>query len=198
MQHAKETKKPVVEKKKPGRPRKKPLKKPLKRTGISKTPINKENCVELIYGMPSIFKRIFTLFKAMAVKEICISFEEKEINITTIDHLKKSHIKVVIHCDKINHYYCDTPIKSYINPKNMEKIIQVLDKNYISVTLFLKTRTNRSVLNVVFNNDIKIDEVREIDLIQSSTVSYNTTFDSTNYPIKFVLPGKYFKNSLTT
>jgi hypothetical protein len=180
-------------KKKPGRPRKKPVKKPLKRNGISDKPLNKDNCMEMIYDMPSVFKRIFTLFKSMAVKEICMEFKEKSINILTTDHLKKSHIKVVIKCDMINHYYCGEPIKSYLNPNNMEKIIQVLDRNYMSIAFVLKTITNRSVLNIIFKNDIKIDEYREIDLIQTSNTLSDVSFDSENYPIKFVLPGKYFK-----
>lgn len=183
----------TIKKKKPGRPRKKPLKKPMKRSGISDTPLNVDNCVEMIYDMPSVFKRIFTLFKSMAVKEICMIFNEKNIEILTTDHLKKSHIKVVIKCDKINHYYCKEPIKSYLNPKNMEKIIQVLDKNYMSIAFVLNTITNRSILNIIFKNDIKIDEYREIDLIQSSNNSFDISFDDSNYPIKFVLPGKYFK-----
>lgn len=182
-----------TKKKKPGRPRKKPIKKPLKRNGISDKPMNSENCMEMIYDMPSVFKRIFTLFKSMAIKEICIEFTEKTIDIITVDHLKKSHIKVVIRCDKINHYYCKEPIKSYLNPKNMEKIIQVLDKNYQSIAFVLKSITNRSVLNIIFKNDIKIDEYREIDLIQASNNSFDALFDTSDYPIKFVLPGKYFK-----
>lgn len=185
--------KEVIVKKKPGRPRKKPLKKPLKRNGISNKPINNDNCMEMIYDMPSVFKKIFTFFKSMAVKEICMEFKEQSIDILTTDHLKKSHIKVVIKCDKINHYYCKEPVKSYLNPKNMEKIIQVLDKNYMSIAFVLKTITNRSVLNIIFKNEIKIDEYREIDLIQSSNTTYGNMFDSSNYPIKFTLPGKYFK-----
>lgn len=183
----------IPAKKKPGRPRKKPLKKPMKRNGISKKPLNVDNCVEMIYDMPSVFKKIFSLFKSMAVKEICMSFDKKTIEIITTDHLKKSNIKVIIICEKINHYYCKEPIKSYLNPKNIEKIIQVLDKNYLSIAFVLKTITNRSSLNIIFKNEIKIDEYREIDLIQSTTETNNTSFDNSDYPIKFVLPSKYFK-----
>lgn len=183
----------VDKKKKPGRPRKKPLKKPMKRNGITDTPLNTDNYMEMIYDMPSVFKRIFTLFKSMAVKEICMVFKEKSIDVVTTDHLKKSHIKLIINCEKINHYYCKEQIKSYLNPKNMEKIIQVLDKNYMSIAFVLKTITNRSILNIIFKNDIKIDEYREIDLIQSSNSSFDISFDDINYPIKFILPGKYFK-----
>jgi hypothetical protein len=133
----------------------------------------------------------------MAVKEICMEFKSNVIDIITTDHLKKSHIKVTIKCDKINHYYCKEPIKSYLNPKNMEKIIQVLDKNYMSIAFVLKTITNRSILNIIFKNDIKIDEYREIDLIQASNNCNDISFSTDNYPIKFVLPGKYFKKIIS-
>lgn len=184
-------------KKRPGRPRTKPLKKTLKREGIFDKPNAEENCVEMVYDMPNILKKIFALFKAMAVKEIKLEFTKKFINIITIDHLRRSRIKVVIDCTKINRYYCAEPIEGYLNPTNMEKIIQVLNKDYITIAFVLKTSTNRSVLNVIYKNDMKIDEYREIDLIQPSVPKYDTTFDDTNYPIKFVLPGKYFKKLIS-
>ena len=187
---------PVVvapKKKRPGRPRKKPIKKPMKRNGVAEVPLNEDNCVEMIYDAPAVFKRIFALLKSMAVKEICMCFGEGVIDILTTDHLKKSNIKVVVKCDKINHYYCKEPIRIYLNPKNMEKIIQVLDKNYMSIAFVLKTLSCRSVMSIIFKNDIKIDEYREIDLIQSSNTMYAVVFDDDNYPIKFRLPGKYFK-----
>lgn len=183
----------TTHKKKPGRPRKTPLKKPLKRNGISDTPLNEENCMEMVYDNPSLFKRIFMLFKCMSVKELCMSFEHKIIEISTRDHLKKSNIKTVIDCKNINHYYCKDPVRINLNPNNIEKVIQVLDKNYTTVAFTLKTTTSRSFLNVIFKNDLHIDEYREIDLIQTSTHISNVSFDDSNYAVKFKLPGKYFK-----
>ena len=188
-----ESKDNAIIKKKPGRPRKGPKKAIMPRTGICAKPLNPDNCVEMIYDMPMIFKRIFTLFRAMAVKEICIQFKQKSIDIITMDHLKKSNIKITIDATKINHYYCEDPINSYLNPKNMEKIIQVIDKKYTSIAFVLKTSTSRSMLNVLFKNEFNIDEYREINLVQVSNMTYNMVFDDTNYPIKFTLPGKYFK-----
>jgi hypothetical protein len=181
------------EKKKPGRPRKKPLKKPIKRNGIVSTPLNDDNYIEMIYDMPSVLKKIFTLFRSMAVKGICIEFKNDVMNILAVDHLKKSHIKVTIHCDKVNHYYCKEETVCHLNPKNIEKIIQSLDKNYITIAFVIKTITNRSVLNIIFKNDIKIDEYKEIDFIQPSNNYNNITFEDFDYPIKFTLPYKYFK-----
>lgn len=180
-------------KKKPGRPRTKPLKKSLKREGISEEPSNPDNCVEMVYDMPGILKKIFALFKAMSVKEIRLEFNKKHINISTTDHLKRSNIKVTIDCTKINRYYCAEPIDGYLNPSNMEKIIQILNKDYLTIAFVLKTTTSRSILNIIYKNEMKIDEYREINLIQSSNPAKVISFDNTNYPIKFVLPGKYFK-----
>ena len=180
-------------KKKPGRPRKMPLKKPPERRGISTRPLNEENIVEMMYDMPSVFKRIFTLFKSMAVQEICMIFGHRSIVMITMDHLKKSNIKVEINCEKINHYYCSEETKIYLNPKNMEKIIQVLDKKYLSIAFVLNAGTARSILTVIYKNEIAIDEYREIDLIQPSVNTHMASFDDSEYPIKFTLPGKYFK-----
>ena len=180
-------------KKKPGRPRKTPLKKRMKREGISATPINAANDMEMIYDMPSVFKKIFALCKTMAVGDLSISFDRKQVKISAVDHYKKSHISIVIHGSKINHYYCKKPTVINLNPKNMEKIIQILNKNYISVAFVLKTVTSKSSLTIIFKNSIKIDECREIDLIQNTNPPPNVSFDVMNYPIKFRLPGKYFK-----
>ena len=75
----------------------------------------------------------------------------------------------------------------------MEKIIQVLDKNYTSIAFVLKTNTNRSKLTVIFKNEIKIDEIREINLIQKNQTESKTSFDTSEYSINFKLPNKYFK-----
>lgn len=180
-------------KKKPGRPRKTPIKKPLKRNGIAKEPLNKENYMEMIYDMPSVMKRIFTLFKSLAIKELCIEFGESDICIFTTDHLKKSNVKVCFKCAKINHYYCEAPIKINLNPDNVEKIIQVLNKDYTSIVFTLKKSTNRSILNIIFKNHIKIDEYREIDIIQTNDNNRQAVFDTLGYPVQFVFPSKYFK-----
>jgi hypothetical protein len=184
-------------KKKPGRPRTKPLKKPLKREGVFDKPKNNENCMEMVYDMPGILKKVFALFKAMAVKEIKLEFNKTNINIITMDHLRRSHIKVTIDCTKINRYYCAEPIEGCLNPTNMERIIQVLNKDYLTIAFILKSSTSRSVLNILYKNEMKIDEYREIELIQSSIPKSDISFDDSNYPIKFELPGKYFKKFIT-
>lgn len=186
-----------VEKKKPGRPRKNPIKKPMKRNGISNKPMNNENYIEMIYDKPSVFKKLFYLFKSMAVNDICIEFNKEYIYIITADHLKKSHIRVKIFSNRINHYYCEESHKIYLNPRNMEKIIQTLDKNYISIAFIIKKKSTRSILNILCKNEINIDDYREIDILEPNESLEDVKYDIVNYPIKFTLPGKYFKKLIS-
>ena len=180
-------------KKRPGRPRKKPLKKPMERKGISSTPISKDNIVELIYDTPYIFKKIFTLFKSMAVQTLCFDFSANKLIISTIDHLKKSKIEVTIFSEKTNHYFCRNPIKVYLNPSNMERILQVLDKNYISIAFVIRSVYSRSSMTVIYKNEIKIDEIREINLVVPQTMYCHEFRDIKSYPVRFELPAKFFK-----
>jgi hypothetical protein len=177
----------------PGRPRKKPLKEPMKRNGIAKNALNNEHCMEMIYDGPSILKKMFSFLQSMAVKKMCMIFRENCIHIITSDHMNKSHIKITINCEKINHYYCEKELTVNVHPANMEKIIKILDKNYISVAFTSKKTTSKSVLNIIFKNDMQIDEEREVYLISSATDLPDVSYDDLNYPIKFTLPGKYFK-----
>jgi hypothetical protein len=183
-------------KKKPGRPRKKPLKPSLKCNGISDTPLSTNNHMEMIYGSPIVFKRLFCLFKVMAVKNICIRFDEKSISIITTDHLKKSNVNAVIDCSKINHYYCKEATQCFLNPNTIENVIQILDKKYISIAFILKEISYTSLLNIVYRNDMKIDEYREIELVQPAVMT-PVSFDTLSYPIRFTLPCKYFKKLVT-
>ena len=184
-------------KKKPGRPRKFPVKNVVKKTGLSNKPLNEEHLVEFVYDNPLSLKKIFCLFKSMYITELCIEFKQDIIEFTTVDHLKKSFIKVVIYCKNTNFYYCGEVIKIYVNPNNLEKIIQVLDKNYISIAFVLKAVSSRSILNIIYKNETEIDEFREIDLIKPNSGFIVPSFSDEGYTIKFMLSCKYFKKLVT-
>jgi hypothetical protein len=191
------------DKKKPGRPRRFPCKLSSTRAGIQQQPIREENHIELSYDSPLILRRLFALFKSMAVKELRMDFEKNDIHITTVDHFKKTYIRTVIHGSKVNHYYCKEDTTIFITPKNIENVMRILDKSYTSVDFILPAGNTRNVLIIIFKNVIGIDEVREIQLNKSSQFVETISYSTDNYPIKFTLPGSYFKkiikdiNSLT-
>ena len=180
-----------------GRPRLIQRVDPLPKLGIVETPSNNDNLVELSYDNVSIFKKIFSLLKLMNVKEINIQFNTNYTKIFGIDHLEKNLINIKINSTKLNHYYCEYPINITLDPKNLDKITQKIDKNYNLFSMILKKNTFRNNLIIILNNKVlSIDESHIINLIENDVdlhPFYEKTLDYNIYPLKFELTGKYFK-----
>jgi len=188
--------KPVV-KRGPGRPRKTQKKEPIPRKGISKNPQNPDSFVEFLYDQPIVMKKIFSFFKALAATEIQILFRPKDIIFYAIDHHDKTKIRIKIDASKINHYYCRSVLDIGISQKEMEMILNKVDKDYTSIVVLSEIESNQKNLTVVFENDIQIDELHRIDLIATyGKLENEQEFIEEDYTVKFQLPSKYFKKMI--
>jgi hypothetical protein len=195
VKHQKEKTNNVV-RKKPGRPRKRPTREKIPRNGIAQSPNKDTNAMELIYDSPESFKKIFAMFKSMDVDVLKIMFDTKQVVLSTTDHYGKSIIHVIIDATRINHYYCLAPFSIMLNAKNMESIIKVLDGSYVTVTFVSKINEQNKKIHIVYKNDMKIDEYRDLDLIDVGNIPPNVTIDDSKYQIKFVLPSRFFKKMI--
>ena len=198
MSNKLDTKQQPPVKRKPGRPPLRIKKEQIERMGIVTEPRNNSNIMEMVYDIPMIFKKIFNFLKLMEVKEIKIKFMEDYVQLISIDHLEKNIINLKIDCSKMIHYYCKNQIIVVLDSKNIEKILQKIDKNYNTITFISKIETYRSEIMINFSNtDIDIDEIHTINLMESNFIDdskyefINLNYE--NYPIKFQLPCKYFK-----
>ena len=189
----------IEKKKKPGRPRKTPVKQPRKRNGIVLEPKDPFNYIEFLYDRPLIFKKIWQFFKLMAVGKIQIIFRKKEIIFWGEDHYKKSKIRFKINANNINHYYCNSELDIGIFSKNPELIMSTIDKTYNSIILLSKRDSIQKDFRVILNNDIEIDESHKVELIGDySKIENEDRFNNDNeYQLKFELPGKYFKKMIS-
>ena len=180
-----------------GRPRLLQKIDPLPKLGIVEEPQSNDNLIELSYDNVNIFKKLFSLLKLMNVKEINIQFHTNYTKIYGIDHLEKNLINIKIEATKLNHYYCEQPINITLDPKNLDKITQKIDKNYDLFSIILKKNSYRNHLIIILNNKmLSIDESHIINLIENDSELnqlYDRTVDYNLYPLKFELPGKYFK-----
>lgn len=180
-----------------GRPRLLQKIDPLPKLGIVEEPQSNDNLIELSYDNVNIFKKLFSLLKLMNVKEINIQFHTNYTKIYGIDHLEKNLINIKIEATKLNHYYCEHPINITLDPKNLDKITQKIDKNYDLFSIILKKNSYRNNLIIILNNKmLSIDESHIINLIENDSELnqlYDRTVDYNLYPLKFELPGKYFK-----
>jgi hypothetical protein len=191
------TKKPS-KKKRPGRPRKTPLREPRPRNGIVSTPKDNSNFIEFLYDKPLIFKKLWQYFKLMAVDKIQIIFRKDEIIIWSEDHHKKSKMRIKILANKVNHYYCSEELDIGMLCKNPELIMNTIDKTYTSILFLSKNSYTQKDIRIILNNEIEIDESHRIELIgEYDKISNEKQFIDNDYTIKFELPGRYFKKMIS-
>jgi hypothetical protein len=178
----------------PGRPRKNPKKEPIPKKGISKTPIDPEHVVEFMYDNPLMIRKIVAFFKSIAAQQIQIIFRAQDIIMYAKDHHEKSHIRIRIDATKLNHYYCKTNLDIGIAQKDLEMVLNVVDKDYNSIVIVSKKATIQEKITVILENSIEIDENQDIELIgQYNHMDNEQIFINETYTIYWQWSGKYFK-----
>jgi len=192
------TDKTPAQKKKPGRPRKNPIREHGIRHGISASPHDPENQVEFVYDEPTIFKKIWNYTKSMAIESLQIIFRPTEVIIYGEDHSQKSQVRVCLNAKQLNHYYCSESIECGIFNKVVEPIMSAIDETYNKLIINVETKNARKSFKIILSNDIEIDEERRVELIANyPKIADEERFLDGDYTLKFDLPGKYFKKMLS-
>lgn len=185
-------------KKRPGRPRKTPIREPKPRNGIVNAPTDASNHMEFLYDKPILFKKLWQYFKLMAVDKIQIIFRKREVIMWGEDHHRKSRMRVRIDTNKINHYFCKEELDIGMNCRNPELVLTKIDKTYTSLLFLSKVGYMQKDLRAVLKNDMEIDESHKIELIgEYQKMENEEMFLDNDYPVKFELPGRYFKKMIS-
>jgi hypothetical protein len=185
-------------KKRPGRPRKNPIRQPRPRHGVEVKPSDNRHFVEFLYDKPLIFKKLWQFFKLMAVDKIHIVFTKEYITMWCHDHHKTSHMRIRINCNEVNHYYCENELDIGLSCKNPELIMSTIDKSYNSILLLSANGSTQKNIQIVLKNDLDIDDTHKIELLGEYNITEdNDKFEDNDYTIKFRLPGRYFKKMIS-
>ena len=180
-----------------GRPRKKQTNVTMATNGICAEPLNKNNSVELLYSNPTMFRKLLQYLKTMSAEEIHFDFKKTGLTIWAISHRKKNKFVATIHGDKLNRYYCAENIKLTFSCRCLEPVFLKIDKNYLSIVIFvIKGFENRNI-DIRFDTKNKITEQHKIDVsvFPASTENQFVNVDST-FKISFELPVKAFKKMI--
>lgn len=190
---------PKVEKKKrPGRPRKTPIREPRPRNGIVTNSKDPQNFVEFLYDKPLIFRKLWQYFKLMAVEKIQLIFRKNEIIMWGEDHHKKSKMRIRIDANNVNHYFVTDELDIGVACKNPELVMATIDKTYTSILFLSKVNYAQKDIRIILNNEIEIDESHTIELIgEYDKMTDEDKFMDMEHTIKFELPGRYFKKMIS-
>jgi hypothetical protein len=185
-------------KKKPGRPRKNPIRESKPRNGIVNKPTNENNYIEFLYDKPMVFKKMWGYYKAMAVEKLQMIFRPHELVIWGEDHHKKSRMRASIKTPNINHYYCSGVLDIGIMCADLEKIMSTIDKTCSSIMFLSKKGNTQKTIKIVLTTDIEIEKNHTVELIGDyPKLDSEHMFLDSEYPIKFELPGRYFKKMIS-
>ena len=181
-----------------GRPKLvKPAPQAAARKGIVSEPIVSNHALEMVYDAPINLKKIFTLFKLMDTRDVKMEFRLSGVRISGAGHLKHNFIDLNIDSSKLTQYYCRHNIIMIIDQKNLEKVIQKIDKSYDSIHFIAKQDSYMKELYIVLNDEVQgVKEYHTISLLESSNAVDDNIVSSlpyTSYPLSFTLPRKYFK-----
>ena len=191
-----QSKKGIV-KKGPGRPRKAPYREVIPRKGVALKPTNIDSYVEFVHDNPSLSKKIIAFFKAAATHNIQFIFRPKEIVMFAKDHHEKSRIRVCIDATKITHYYCKGVLDIGIALKDLEQLLNKVDRDYKALIICSKSISTQKNIKLSCLNEMDIDEEHIIDLIgQYNHMDNEHEFLDENYMIKFEWPNKYFRKTI--
>lgn len=196
-------------KKRPGRPKKEVPKKNIPKEGIVVEPSNLKmtsdprmlNSFELVYDNPIMFKKIFSLFKSMAVDNIRIKLEKTLIKMYAVDHTASNQIYVKIRGERMNRYYTSRILEFGLGPTYIQKILQTLNKDYIKIEWFTSVQFENSKIKIALSND-EMEEASVYTIDQDQLDPYNWEVEQELeqekfYPLRFELPFKFFKKKVT-
>lgn len=189
--------------KRPGRPRKKISKDIIKKEGIVDAPSETAEdermqiVMEMVYGNPELFKKIFTELKNLSVENLRLQFHSEGISILTKDHLEKSELLGEIIGSRLNRYYCEAPFEIAVDQTHLLQILQTLKKDHSKITFISTRNTQRSRLRIILHNatlnedsayNVEVKTVPEYD----GTIREDLLYEP-EYPLSFELDSKYFK-----
>ncbi|KAG3088486.1 hypothetical protein PI124_g17650 [Phytophthora idaei] len=126
-----------------------------------------------------------------------MEFRLSGVRISGAGHLKQNFIDLNVDSARLAQYYCKHNIIMVVDQKNLEKVIQKIDKSSNSVHFIAKVDSYMKELYIVLNDEAQgVEEYHTISLLESSTAADDNVVGSlpyASYPLSFSLPSKYFK-----
>lgn len=185
----------------PGRPRTKPLPNPTLKIGIIDKPINDSNFIEFKYDSPDDFKKINNYFSNIGSEIILFKFDKNETCLYGTNHLVSNQVRVIIDGDKCVNYYCEEPFEIKIKRSNLEKVLSIIDKQYLSISFILQKDDHNKNLYIIMNTSHLFEETYKISLIddydEKIDISDNDFIEEEPPKLSFNLSGAFFKKITT-
>ena len=181
---------------KPGRPPKNRLNDILVKThGIVESPSDQANIIEMVYENPTLFRKLFALYKAYDVNEISWHFYPDHVMIPVIyREPRKISGFIKIDARMLVKYYCKEYTVKTIKREFLDRSLRNMNKNHSQISFVLREEDKNSTMHIiVHDSETGSDMNTAIDLIPPEERNAAAGNNDLDYPLKFTLPSKHFK-----
>lgn len=191
-------------KRRPGRPKTKPTKKRMPKQGVTEAPRKSQNCIELEYDMPLVFKHIFELFKAMSSDTVVFNFTPTRLFLYVTDHTGMNKIVISFDGAKMSRYYFKTaanaPCIFSVSQEHLLNVFKTIDKDCDSVQFHRNSDVSKNAFDVVFVNSLlgTVNQFSIKTLPLEKTPPDVSEFSRDKYPVSFGMTDKNFKRLITS
>lgn len=212
----------MATRKKPGRPRKKLDVCPVNTYGIVASPINPNDCVELVYNQPQLLKCIVLIFKEYDCDEIAIEFHKDRVVFAGRDHSTRVMIQITINAADVNLYYSDlsaleeqetespdtsastgaSPDARYcivVKRDNLEIVAAIIEKTHYKLMMSLHRDDLSSLFIMLSNCDFDSEDMFEVSVVpRANTCTDNIEMpDVSQYPLEFTLDSHHLRRKIS-
>lgn len=197
-------------KKGPGRPKKEKPTIVVPRDGVTDTPHNPNNRMELVYDNPETWKKIFNMFKTMKMDTITWHFGKENLILVAEDAKtekdRKNSVYITIYGKTQNRYYCEELFSIQMSRSDMEAYLGELTKSYTLISFVSRKLDWQSTFRMLFRYQGAVTNTDQHDIhITVAHTSTNSTLRSIvdqvaeedGYNISMMLPSQYFKQKIS-
>lgn len=184
-------------KRKPGRPRKTPVKPPAVNKGILEDPVGPGNIVEFKYSKPTIFKKIGSQCNSFSSETVTFLFTPASCKIYIKDYHDCNDAEFTFEGADMDSYYCAKECEIHVQFENLGMILEKLDAKYIDITFATTEAELNSYLFLKLNHESNIPEhyILPVIMVPDNVKEYSKLFiyNPAPYALEFSLSGAYFR-----
>ena len=183
----------------PGRPKTRVETPNFPTEGVIGTPHFDDSIIEMVYGQPMIFRKIFALLKSFNIPTLKLDFTDDKIMISGLGHYKKERANVIIEGKTLIRYFCSKNITRHMELDEMDKKTKTINKSHGTVSLIIKEEDERSTMHMAlymtaYNTDLPMKIPFRLNANEGNTPEQNDE----DYPICFEMESSHFKSMITS
>jgi hypothetical protein len=167
--------------------------------GVVREPHHADNIVEMTYYNPELFKKLVKLLKAVSSAELSLKFDTHALTVVAENHTATTKINQIVYGDRMQLYYCKSPVTVCIKREPLEQLIDGIGKKNNKISFVLKEKNYLSVLYIQLeDSEYNTTDTYEIDILANSTISTEPIPTNLVFPLEFKMSQSHLKMKTKT